>query len=49
MVIKVFFNGDYEFLCAAYGITGANGKDYLECLFFIICKTFKPLKIKKES
>ena len=48
MVIKVFFNGDYEFLCAAYGITGANGKDYLECLFFV-CKTFKTLSKKKVN
>ena len=24
--IRVFLYGDYEFLCAMYGLTGANGK-----------------------
>ena len=28
-VVRVFMSGDYEFLCAMYGITGANGKQNL--------------------
>ena len=24
--LRIFLFGDYEFLCSAYGITGANGK-----------------------
>ena len=25
-LVRVFMFGDYEFLCAIYGITGANGR-----------------------
>ena len=28
--IRVFLFGDYEFLCAMYGLTGANGKNLFD-------------------
>lgn len=28
--IRLFMYGDYEYLCAMYGITGANGNDMFD-------------------
>ena len=34
-LIRVFIFGDYAFLCAVYGITGANGKNIFLCLIIV--------------
>ncbi|XP_066926723.1 uncharacterized protein [Clytia hemisphaerica] len=42
---RVFITGDYEFLCAAYGISGASGR--YPCLFCTITKS--QLKIPRSQ
>ncbi|XP_057290698.1 uncharacterized protein LOC130657379 [Hydractinia symbiolongicarpus] len=52
-IFRVFMYGDYEFLCAMYGITGANGRH--SCLFCNITSklmnipVFTRKKFKKRS